>query len=215
MRDQVDRLRRLAADLREAAAAEEHALNLVPASRRRPATRAAAAVAAAPPALPGQGRRLDSTLATPDLLRSAATASASSRCWRNLLDNALRHTPPGGHVDVDTDGTGGRGASITRHRRRRGHPADQLDAVFDRFHRIDPSRVTTDGSGSGLGLTIARAIVTDHGGMLTAHSAGVGHGSTFALELPIIPEHIGTGSSPRAGRSRRSAAHDGSQPHNV
>jgi two-component system sensor histidine kinase BaeS len=56
--------------------------------------------------------------------------------------------------------------------------------VFDRFHRIDPSRVTTDGSGSGLGLTIARAIVADHGGSLTADSAGLGHGSSFRVELP-------------------------------
>jgi signal transduction histidine kinase len=56
--------------------------------------------------------------------------------------------------------------------------------VFERFHRADPSRVSNDGSGSGLGLTIARAIVTDHGGTLTVDSDGLGHGSTFTIELP-------------------------------
>jgi hypothetical protein len=100
----------------------------------------------------------------------------------NLLDNALRHTPTGGTVRVgarrereeaviDVTDTGDGIA-----------PAD-LDAVFDRFHRIDTARARADG-GSGLGLTIARAIVTAHGGTLTASSAGPGTGAAFTIRIP-------------------------------
>jgi signal transduction histidine kinase len=56
--------------------------------------------------------------------------------------------------------------------------------VFERFHRVDPSRVSSDGGGSGLGLTIARALVKDHGGVITASSAGVGQGACFTVTLP-------------------------------
>ena len=65
-----------------------------------------------------------------------------------------------------------------------GIPPDQLEAVFERFHRVDPARADTDGSGSGLGLTIARAIVRAHGGTLTATSAGPGQGAAFTVALP-------------------------------
>ena len=68
--------------------------------------------------------------------------------------------------------------------------ADQLDAIFDRFHRVDPARAVHDGGGSGLGLTIARAIAEDHGGTLTASSAGVGQGSSFTLSLPATSERL-------------------------
>jgi signal transduction histidine kinase len=65
-----------------------------------------------------------------------------------------------------------------------GLPADQLEAVFARFHRVDPSRAAHDGSGAGLGLTIARAIVAGHGGTLTAASPGPGLGATLTIHLP-------------------------------
>ena len=63
-----------------------------------------------------------------------------------------------------------------------GHPLSQ-----DWPKRIpaDPSRAASDGGGSGLGLTIARAIAEDHAGSLTAQSRGVGHGSCFTWTLPM------------------------------
>ena len=65
-----------------------------------------------------------------------------------------------------------------------GIEPDQVEDIFERFHRVDPSRAVRDGGGSGLGLTIARAIAEDHGGTLTAASGGPGCGSTFTLSLP-------------------------------
>jgi signal transduction histidine kinase len=104
----------------------------------------------------------------------------------NLLDNALRHTPPGGRVSVTLIK---RKSSFHIHVADTGEgiPKDQLHAIFERFHRVDSSRVTKDGGGSGLGLTIAKAIINNHGGNLEAMSEGRGRGSTFVLGLPAAP----------------------------
>ena len=67
-----------------------------------------------------------------------------------------------------------------------GIPVDQLEAIFTRFHRADLSRTSHDGSGAGLGLTIARAIIAGHGGTLTAASGGPRTGSMFTVTLPTL-----------------------------
>ena len=183
MRLQVDRLRRLATDLRESSAAEEHALGIVlERIDSRDVTRAA--VAAASPRFVAKGVTLD-------------LADAPQPCWilgdsvrlqqvlANLLDNALRHTPPGGQVRVVVSEAGA-AVRIQVSDTGEGIPPDQLSAVFERFHRVDASRVSSDGSGSGLGLTIARAIVNDHGGSLEATSGGSGRGATFAITVPSV-----------------------------
>lgn len=184
MRDQVTRLRRLAGDLREAAAAEEHALGLVmtPIDTQ---TVVDAAVAAAAPRYAAKGV----ALASEPTHRPAPILGDAVRLQQvlaNLLDNALRHTPSGGHVTVGVTRTGDH-VTIGVTDDGEGIPTDHLDSVFDRFHRVDPSRNAHDGSGSGLGLTIARAIVNDHGGTIHATSAGPGTGTTFQVTLPIGP----------------------------
>jgi two-component system, OmpR family, sensor histidine kinase BaeS len=181
MRDQVERLRRLSTDLRDAAAAEEHALNLElePLDARE---LSAAAVAAALPRYAARGvdlRAYDRGEGCPVL----GDRVRLQQVLANLLDNALRHTPAGGSVDVDTERRGGT-ILVTVTDTGEGIEPAQLEAVFERFHRVDPSRVATDGSGSGLGLTIARAIVRDHGGTLVARSAGLGRGAAFTIALP-------------------------------
>jgi len=183
MRRQVARLRRLATDLRESAAADEHALHLAPVDLDA-AQVAADAVAATTPRYRMKGVEL--TLApAPGRLRVNADPERLGQVLSNLLDNALRHTPPGGHVRVAATAYGAM-AVLTVADDGDGIPVDQVQAVFDRFHRVDPARASSDGSGSGLGLTIARAIITDHGGTLTAASDGPGTGSTFTVTLPRL-----------------------------
>ena len=60
---------------------------------------------------------------------------------------------------------------------------DQLPHVFERFYRGDTARDRTE-RGSGIGLTISRAIVDAHGGSITARSAGPGRGTTLEVRLP-------------------------------
>ena len=182
MRDQVSRLRRLTADLRETAAAEEHALNL-----KLEATDLADVVVAAAEAVVPRSRVKGIDIATsgtqrPVLVR--ADADRLKQVLANLLDNALRHTHDGGHVAVSL-AVEARAAVIRVTDDGDGIPADQLEVVFARFHRVDSSRRSGDGSGSGLGLTIARAIVSDHGGTIVAQSSGPGLGATFTIRLPL------------------------------
>jgi len=182
MRTQVNRMRRLATDLREAAAAEEHALGLVLASID-PADVGAVAVAAARPRYLAKGVDLLQRSGV-GLRALQADTERLQQVLAILLDNALRHTPPGGRVDLTMSGD----ADVVQFAVRddgEGLPADQLEAVFDRFHRVDPARGFADGGGSGLGLTIARAIVADHGGSLTAASPGLGRGATFTVTMPV------------------------------
>ena len=79
----------------------------------------------------------------------------------------------------------------------RGIPADQLDRVFDKFHRVeDPLRMTT--SGTGLGLFIARRLTGAMGGTLTVESM-LGKGATFCFEMPLAPlghRHLAYGTRP-------------------
>ncbi len=101
----------------------------------------------------------------------------------NILDNALHHTAPGGRVTV-TLGRASADAVIRIADNGAGIPPAELERVFERFYRVDPSRVAADGRGSGLGLTIARAIVEAHGGSMRAASEGLGQGTTLILTLP-------------------------------
>lgn len=181
MREQVARLRRLAVDVREASAAEEHALSL----HREPVDPrelADSAVRFAQPSFQAKGviLDLDARSGCPQVL---ADRTRLQQVLGNLLANALRHTRPGGHVTVGVR-AGRSGAEISVADDGEGIPTDQLEAVFTRFHRVDAARTSHDGSGAGLGLTIARAIVSEHGGTLTATSPGPGQGATFTVRLP-------------------------------
>jgi two-component system sensor histidine kinase BaeS len=99
----------------------------------------------------------------------------------NLLTNALRHTPPGGRVDVRAFAVG-HDVVIEVADTGEGIAAADLPHVFDRFWRADKARGRATG-GSGLGLSIVRKLVEAHGGGITAASTP-GAGSTFTVRLP-------------------------------
>jgi two-component system sensor histidine kinase BaeS len=101
----------------------------------------------------------------------------------NITSNAINYTPAGGNItlsarrvanDVEIEVTD-TGAGIA---------PEHLPRIFDRFYRIDKSRSRQAG-GSGIGLTIARALVEAHGGRIWAQSLGEGKGSTFVVVLPL------------------------------
>jgi signal transduction histidine kinase len=98
----------------------------------------------------------------------------------NLLDNAVRYTPPGGRVDVEV-GVKEEGFLEVRDTGI-GIPARDLPRIFERFYRVDPARSRQTG-GTGLGLSIAKHVVEQHGGRIAAKS-DLGGGSTFRVILP-------------------------------
>jgi PAS domain S-box-containing protein len=116
-------------------------------------------------------------------LRALSDPDAVAKIVEILTDNALRYSGEHDPVDVVIKQAGA-SVQITVRDRGRGIPADHLERVFDRFHRLeDPLRMTT--GGLGIGLYIARRLATRIGAQLTAHST-VGVGSRFTLSLPAM-----------------------------
>jgi histidine kinase len=98
----------------------------------------------------------------------------------NLVTNAAAYTPAGGRVDITASSTA-TGVRVAVTNTGRGLRPEDLERIFERFYRTDPNDHT---GGTGIGLTISRAIARAHGGDLTATSPGPGRGATFALDLP-------------------------------
>ena len=177
----TQRLRRLAEDISAVSHAEEGVLDIA----REPIAavelaRAAAQTAGDRFAAAGIGLETDLTadaqvLVDPDRIGQVLT---------NLLDNALRHSPPGGTVRIScslrdpwveyvVSDTGD------------GIAPEHLGHVFDRFYRSDTARTRAHG-GSGIGLSIAKALVEAHGGEIAAASAGLALGTQFTVRVRAI-----------------------------
>ncbi len=102
--------------------------------------------------------------------------------FANLLDNAVKYTPPGGRVSV-TCATDPEHVRVAVADTGIGIAAHEQEKVFGRFYRVEGSRSRVTG-GAGLGLSIARWIATAHGGTVEVQSA-LGAGSTFTVVLPL------------------------------
>ena len=180
LRNESARLNRLSNDIARVSHAEEHQLDLH-LERVRPQQLIETAAHAAAPGFADKSVELR---VEPD--RQAPTIAVDrdrlGEVLANLLENALRHTPAGGSVTLVASRDGDH-ALLTVTDSGEGLETSELERVFERFYRTDTAR-SRDRGGSGIGLTIARALIEAHGGTLRAESDGPGTGSRFVCSLP-------------------------------
>ncbi len=179
--DEVGRLRRLVADLQELSRAEAKQLVLHQEPIAPDALLARAVARLAPQFAEKQVNLVP--LPAFDLPTVDADPDRITQVLINLLGNALQHTKPGDTVTISAvcaDTTirfcvRDTGAGIA---------AEHLPHLFERFYRVDKARSRTTG-GTGIGLTISKALVEAHGGRIWAESAGLGQGAAFMFTLPL------------------------------
>jgi signal transduction histidine kinase len=112
----------------------------------------------------------------PDELRAA---------FSNLLDNAVKYSDDEVRVSVSVSATDDKRVVVRVADTGIGIPNAQLKRIFKRFYRV-PGRFMARVKGTGLGLFIVHSVVQKHGGRVFAESPGLGHGSTFTIQLPQI-----------------------------
>ena len=120
----------------------------------------------------------------PDLPLMRGDAGRLKQIVWNLLTNAIKFTPDGGQVTVAL-ATVEAGLRLQVQDTGDGIDVAFLPHVFERYRQAAPA--TPSQRGIGLGLAIVRHLVELHGGTVSAHSPGLGHGSTFVIELPLMP----------------------------
>ena len=184
LRDETGRLRRLTDDLRDLSRAEARQLSLK-LKDEDPASIARAAVDRLQADFSEEGLQLTTNIAD-NLPRVEADSDRLLQVLTNLLTNAIRYTPSPGTVSLSVGRAPGSGSKEVLFRVADtgiGVTPDDLPHLFDRFYRVDKSRSRAAG-GSGVGLTIAKALVEAMGGRIWAESQGSGRGSTFSFTLP-------------------------------
>jgi signal transduction histidine kinase len=174
---ELARLQHLAADLAAVSRAEEGRLQL---DRRPGDLREIAAMVAKRMRPQFDNADIGLFFDAPEPLPAVIDHERMVQVITNLLTNALAYTPPGGRVEIVSSSTS-RGQLVSVSDSGRGLDDSDRERIFERFYRTDPN---DHSGGTGIGLTISRAIVRAHGGELTARSPGVGRGATFDVVLP-------------------------------
>lgn len=175
------RLRRLVDDLQELSRAEARQipLHITPTSPESILSAAQERVASQ---FAEKGLDLHITSAR-DLPAVSADTDRAVQVLTNLLTNALRYTPTPGRVEVSVTRVGNMLAFRVRDTGV-GIAPENLSRVFERFYRVEKSRTRALG-GSGIGLTIAKALIEAMHGAIRVESAGLDQGSAFTFTLPI------------------------------
>jgi signal transduction histidine kinase len=204
IRREVDRLTLMIDDLFELSRIHAGALRL---SKRMVGLEdlVAEVVASAEPVARSKGVRL--TGAAVRGMPVYVDAAEMGRALRNLVTNAIRHTPADGVVDVLAEVQSGM-ACVTVSDACGGIPPDDLPRVFDVAFRGESARTPGPQSGGGLGLSIARGIVEAHSGQIAVRNAGPG--CQFLIRLPLA-----RGGVPALNRTiprRRAGTHTGPMP---
>jgi signal transduction histidine kinase len=181
LHDEAGRLRRLVQELQELSRAEARQI-LLELRPRSPAELVGQAAQRIAPQYAEKGVTLATDIPA-DLPAVRADADRIIQVLINLLGNALRYTPAGGSVRVRIER---RPDEVAFHVADTGIgiAPEHLPHLFERFYRVDKARSRALG-GSGIGLTIAKALVEAHDGRIWAASAGVGQGAMFSFTLPI------------------------------
>lgn len=177
--DETRLLSRLVDDLRELALAEAGQLALRPqvvdiAALAHSAIDQFSAVA--------ETRQISLDAALPKLSPVLCDTDRAAQVLRNLIGNALRHTPSGGRIEL-AGATDGAMVRLSVRDTGEGIAPDDLPHVFERFYRGDKSRTRSSG-GTGLGLAIVKSLVEAMGGRIGVNST-LGQGSTFWFTLPV------------------------------
>ena len=130
---------------------------------------------------------IELTVQAPEPVVVRGAARDLSLLVRNLIDNAIRYTAPGGSVSVSVSPAAGGEVALAVSDTGVGIPARDLPRVFERFYRVDRTRSRETG-GTGLGLAIVRHVAENHGGSVSVTSE-LGNGSTFTVLLPDAGQH--------------------------
>jgi len=141
-----------------------------------------ASVEAVRPLVAGRHQRLVLNLPE-EPIEMLGDATRLVQSLQNLLNNAVRYTPDGGGIGLAVR-IEGAACLTTVTDTGHGIAPEALGRIFELFAQENLPRLPSE-SGLGIGLSLARTLVEQHGGMLSAHSDGIGHGSTFTMRLPL------------------------------
>ena len=182
MARQVGQLSRLVEDLLDVSRVSHGRIEL----KRRPIALGqvlADALEASAPLLHARRHQLALTV-PPDPVMVSVDPVRMTQVFANLINNAAKYTEPGGRIEVELQ-AGPHGAQVRIADNGIGMDSAVLSGIFHLFAQGPVSTERAQG-GLGIGLTLVRMLLELHGGSVSAHSDGLGRGSTFLVELPLI-----------------------------